>query len=419
MWWELIRDKGQIILIDDHESISFTSFKAAVINRSREFKEQNLPSVIAIKTEQNISYWIDFFALIHLNKIVHPFTDSEPDDEWIQTIISNQTIIHKSKSVHHQIKEYAKKNEAGLILKTSATTGKPKAILHSFHEILLKYQKLKNSYSTLLVFSSEHISGIETFLSIIVPGGTIIISSNRSISNLTNIIEKYQLTLLACTPSFIRLCILGNVLKKLKSVQILNLGGEKSNIQLIQNIHQILPDIKIFQAYGTTETSNIRTYNQPNDLSIQLGQIDVDYKIIDQVLWLKKTKSIICFLENQEHEPTDWFCTNDIVQTLPNGNFIIIGRKEKMINVGGEKINPNEIENVLMTMKGIHFARVYAENDPIIGNRLIAELVIDYKFNLTKKMINEFCRLSLPDYKIPVKYHFKNSIEVTNRLKNI
>ena len=99
-----------------------------------------------------------------------------------------------------------------------------------------------------------------------------------------------------------------------------------------------------------------------------------------------------------------WFKTNDIVEA--DGDYIkILGRQSEIINVGGEKVFPQEIENIILGFKNIAEATVFGEKNPIVGNIICAEVKTKDIVN-EKQFINDlktYCRNNLKKHEVPIK----------------
>ena len=115
-----------------------------------------------------------------------------------------------------------------------------------------------------------------------------------------------------------------------------------------------------------------------------------------------------------------WFMTGDLVEQ--DGDYIKIkGRLKEVINVGGEKVLPAEIESVLLSHADVKDCTVHGELNPITGQTVIANVTI--KEGLDKKIIRKqlkfFCRDNLEAYKVPTKFKFVEANEYTNRFKKV
>jgi acyl-CoA synthetase (AMP-forming)/AMP-acid ligase II len=114
-----------------------------------------------------------------------------------------------------------------------------------------------------------------------------------------------------------------------------------------------------------------------------------------------------------------WFNTKDKVEVREDGYMKILGRVTDLINVGGEKVYPVEVEGILLKFDGVKDVCVYAEKNPLVGNVVAAEISVD-PVNNSKEFIRQlrgFCVKNLEKYKIPVKFTLVEHELYSDRLK--
>jgi acyl-CoA synthetase (AMP-forming)/AMP-acid ligase II len=114
-----------------------------------------------------------------------------------------------------------------------------------------------------------------------------------------------------------------------------------------------------------------------------------------------------------------WFKTGDLVEQTEEGYIKIVGRNKELINVGGEKVLPSEIESVLFQMPEVKDCIVYGEPNPIMGQIVVAKILLnqEMKISETKKIVTEFCSGKLEKYKIPSKVVLMSESEFSDRFK--
>ena len=120
--------------------------------------------------------------------------------------------------------------------------------------------------------------------------------------------------------------------------------------------------------------------------------------------------------------PDGWFKTGDLVQKTPDGFLRIIGRTKEIINVGGEKVLPIEVESIIMEIDGIEDCVVFGIPNSITGQMVATEVVIKSKeFDVVeiKRNIKEYCASKLDKYKVPVKIYPVENLTVSERFKKI
>ena len=115
------------------------------------------------------------------------------------------------------------------------------------------------------------------------------------------------------------------------------------------------------------------------------------------------------------NKTNEWYNTGDLIEFKGENKFVIIGRKNNLINVGGYKVNPHEIETLVRTFNIVQDIRVYSRPNKITGNIPVAELVIDSNQNkrLLKKRLIKLLRDNLQDWKIPKMFYFVKELDQT------
>lgn len=433
-YWFLqrLRGFGKLpVFIEGETAITYSGFVDLCNQQQAVMQTRGVVSgdLVAFPAEQKINTFITFFAVAAIGAIAYPFRDKSQLDLLKKNSAGfwrwqSGELIKDTGSGYEpkQFQKLTKKAHAGLVLSTSGTTGNPKLVLHDLDLLLEKYLKLRSRNTTVLVFQTDHVSGIETALSIISPGGAVVFAPEINPAIVCELIHKHAANILACSPTFLRLLLLGKVLNQydLSTLQVINIGAERMPMNLYNQLKQALPQVALRQAYGTTETANIRTYAGENTGGMKLGEINRDYRIINNELFLKTPPSVIGYITPDKMPVKNgWYCTGDVVETLEDGYFRIVGRKGDIINTGGEKVSPLEVEEVLLKFPQVLDAYVHAESNLILGQMVVSEIVPVDKENLQllKKNLTKHCRKFLPRHKIPVKFYFRDKVLLNSRLK--
>ena len=211
----------------------------------------------------------------------------------------------------------------------------------------------------------------------------------------------------------------------LSSLKLITYGAEFMPSQLIKKVKKQFSKVKFKQTYGLSEIGVMRTKSKDkNSLAIKVGGEDYKIKIINNILHIKSRSNMVGYLNApQPFDKDGWINTEDRVLDEGNGYLRILGRESEIINVGGEKVYPQEIENILLKCKGVNDSRVYKERHEILGEYIVAEVIFNNKFSKNLKnsiYLRKFCEKELPKYKIPSKFKLKNMRDiVNNRYKKI
>ncbi len=199
-------------------------------------------------------------------------------------------------------------------------------------------------------------------------------------------------------------------------------GTEPMPESLLLQLKSIFPRIKFLQTFGTSETGIMQVSSRSSDSTyLKIDDPNSEYKIVNCELWIKSKTQILGYLNYSMDQFTSdgWFRTGDIVEESEDGFIKIIGRNKEIINVGGEKVLPSEVESVLLQLPIIQDCIVYGEINPIIGQMVAVKVLtsLDIKISDLKKEIQLFCKDKLAPYKIPIRVRLMEELEYTDRFK--
>ena len=387
-------------------------------------------SIIALRGEFT-PYTIGMMlAIIDLNCIYVPISSAVKDyDKYLQIAEVQYCIEADSISIignqpSHEILQFLIKNKKpGLILFSSGTTGEPKAAVHNLEPMLAKYMEKGKKLKSLAFLLFDHIGGFNTVMYNIVNGGTLVTLKKRSPEEIAFCIEKYKLEVLPTSPSFINMFLYSHIYEKydLSSLKLISYGTEPMPESTLKMLHQVFPNVKLKQTYGLSEVGIMRTKSESSDsLWLKIGgDEDHQIKIVDGILYIKSKMSMLGYLNaSSPFDKDGWMNTQDRVEQ--KGDYIrILGRESDLINVGGEKVYPAEVESVLLEVPGVKDAIVGKEANSILGSVVSCKIAADSNQDLVmlKKQIQKHCAKRLEKFKRPVKIEFQQNIFNSVRFK--
>ena len=322
--------------------------------------------------------------------------------------------------------ELFKSEKSGLVLFSSGSTGDPKAMVHDFDNLLGTYLDVKTKNLTFLVFLMfDHIGGINTMLNILSMGSTMVIPEKREPELIGKLIQKYKVNIFPASPTFLNLMIIGGVFDNydLSSLKLVTYGTEPMSENLLANLKLKLPKARLIQTFGTSETGIIKTKSKSStSLLIKFDDSDQEVKIVNNELWIKSNTRVLGYINHNNDSFTDdgWFKTGDLVEEKENGYYRIVGRKSKIINVGGEKVLPIEVETVITDLNYILDCTAYAKENPITGQVVAVKVVVkslDIDIKQLKKSIKLHCKKNLERYKVPAEIIISDKIDFSTRFK--
>ncbi len=328
--------------------------------------------------------------------------------------------IKRANAVRHPLIEgLVKTGRPGLILFSSGTTGPPKAMLHDLHKLVGGYTiKRTSGPRTLAFMNHDHIGGLDILFRAMASGASLVIPKSRDPETVASLIEKHRIEVLPASPTFLNLFLLSGVVERrdLSSLKIIGYGSEPMPENLLRRLRKAFPDVRLQQKFGTSETNAIRMVSRsPDSLEMKIEDSRVGWKVVDGELWVKSPSRILGYLNVEGDSLTGdgWYRTGDLVDETGEGYFRIIGRRTDLINVGGEKVFPSEVENVLMAMPEVSECRAYGEDHSLTGKVVSVDIVPTQAMAAAelKRRVRAFCRGKMEPYKIPVKVYPKERLE--------
>ncbi|MBW7473160.1 fatty acid--CoA ligase family protein [Paenibacillus oenotherae] len=312
----------------------------------------------------------------------------------------------------------------GLIIFTSGSTGTSKAAVHHAGMLLEKYRLVGRAKRTIPFMMFDHIGGINTMLQTVSGGGCLLIVADRSPAEICRMIEAYKVEALPVSPTFMNLLLISEAYKDydLSSLEVVSYGSEVMPQSTLAAWNSQFPHVRAVQAYGMSELGVLHTKSKDsNSLLFALKGAGVEYRIVDGMLEVKAPTAMLGYL-NAPHPFTEdgWLRTGDMART--EGEFIqILGRKSDIINVGGEKVFPAEVESVLQLLSNIEEVAVSSAPSGITGQMVKATIRLKQEESLKqlRSRIWEFCKDKLPPYKIPQKIEVTSQSLTSDRLKKI
>lgn len=315
-------------------------------------------------------------------------------------------------------------DESGVILFSSGTTGEPKAICKNIDLKLADVRNLKaKSLSMGLLLLFDHIGGLNTLLSGLRKSAHLIAPLERSPRVLARLIETHAVRVLPCSPTFLNMMYLDGVFDEFdfKSLRLVTYGTERMPDELLKRLSAMHPRIKFMQTFGTSEIGIVQTKSLSSSSTFfTIDDPSVEWKVVDKELWLRSNSQISGYLNTKEKVIDDgWFKTGDLVDLRDDGYFKIVGRKKEVINVGGEKVLPGEIEDLLMSIDQVIDCTAFSVPNVItgqaVGVRVVTTKGIDVKE--LKRNIRQFSRAKMESFKVPAKIIFEEDLKHTERFK--
>ncbi len=313
---------------------------------------------------------------------------------------------------------------AGLVVFTSGTTGQGKAALFDFETLVERYRKPRPGYRTLVFLKLDHLGGIHTMLHTLAHGGTLVIGDERQPEAVAQAIERHRIELLPTTPTFLRMLVISRMHERydLSSLRLITYGTEPMPPSTLEALQRTFPGVGLKQTYGLTELGVLPTRSRaPGSLWLQVGGRGCEARVVDNVLWLRSETAMLGYLNAPSpFDENGWYNTNDVVEV--DGPYIrILGRTTELINVGGQKVYPSEVESALLELDNVCEATVWGEANPVTGQVVAARVTLAQPEDQEsfEQRLHRFCRGRLTDYKIPLVVEIVAGGHHSQRFKKI
>jgi len=379
--------------------------------------------VVALQGDYMIDSVAALLALLDLRCIVIPYSFVEVSRmmsevvryQWIVTSYLGWTVTRTSEydtpTLYQEIRE---REHPCIVLLSSGTSGKPKAVVHDAENMLDKYDGGKQ-LTTLAFLLFDHIGGLNTLFYTLFAGGKLVNPGTRQVVDVLHSIEQYQVELLPTTPTFLQIVLMSDSSEfDTSALKYISYGTEAMPPVILEKLQRAFPNAKLKQTYGLSETGIVSSLSKDSG-SLLLKLDPKEYKIVDDILWLKTKSSMLGYLNAPApFDEEGYFNTEDMVRV--EGDYIrILGKQSTSINVGGLKVSPIEVENVLLSHPKVKDVAIYKEKNLLMGWIVCARVVADP--SVTPVELRRWCEGKLPRVAIPVKVRFVDEICHTERYK--
>jgi acyl-coenzyme A synthetase/AMP-(fatty) acid ligase len=361
------------------------------------------------------------FALARVGAVAVPLGTNPPDEiarrlelgevEWLIRTYEGGTYEIESTGPHaeHQLlRDLAAIGHPGLIVFSSGSSGPPKAALHDLEPLFEKFRTPRPAMRTAGFLLFDHLGGLNTLWHVLSNGGFFVCLPDRSGDAVARAIERHSLEVLPTSPTFINLLLLSGAIERhdLSSLRVVTYGTEPMPETTLRRLHEALPAVQLRQTYGLSELGVLRAKSENSDsLWVKIGGEGYETRVVEGILHIKARSAMRGYLNaDSPFDAEGWFNTGDLVE-VKEDYFRILGRASDVINVGGQKVHPSEVESVILELPEVAEAAVTGESNPLLGHVVVAQVVPAATIDAAdlRSRVRAHCRTRLASYKVPAK----------------
>jgi acyl-CoA synthetase (AMP-forming)/AMP-acid ligase II len=430
----------EVAFIHEGRSVSYGSVVSTVAEFEARLRAAGVEAgdTVALVGDYSPEAFCMLLALARRSCVVIPLTAGSVVEEPVALGVSGcewyvrldaggavDSIEHRGLAVANPLlTEFRSRRSPGLVLFSSGSTGRPKGMLHDLSRVAEKFRSPRAAVVAIPFLMMDHFGGINTLLSITAGLGTVVTVADRSVDAVCAAIARHSVELLPATPSFLTLLMASNAHREhdLSSLTRITYGTEVMPQTTLDRVRAAFPGVLLQQTYGLSEVGVLRSQSREDgSLWVRIGGDGFRTRVVDGILWIKSDFAMVGYLNAPSAFDEDgWFDTQDQVE-VDGEWFRILGRVTDLINVGGQKVYPAEVEAVVLDVDNVQDVAVHGERHALLGQIVVATCVLERPepAESVKKRVRRACSGQLANYKVPVKVVISDGPLHTARHKKI
>jgi long-chain acyl-CoA synthetase len=383
--------------------------------------------IVAIIGDFNPASILTLLRLIDLGVVVVPLTvETKHEHEYffesalVDIVIEGTQVKRRTHEQKHEFIENLRQLEhSGLVLFSTGTTGRPKAILHDLFLFLKRFGTPRPTLRTINFLLFDHIGGINTLLHTLFNKGVVIAPESRTVDSILDNCRKFDVEVLPTTPTFLRMMLMsGAVPERVPAcLKVITYGTERMDQPTLDELCKLLPNVDFRQTFGMSELGIVRVKSEARDsLFMKVGGEGVETRVIDDVLQIRSSSRMLGYLNAPSPFDSDgWYDTKDVVE-VKGDYYKVTGRISDVINVGGLKFMASEVERVALEFPNVSLVKATSKSNPITGQHV--ELLVQPTNGdaVNKEELMVFLKERLQSHMVPKRIRVED-VAVGHRFK--
>lgn len=384
--------------------------------------------VVALVGDFDAASILTLLRLIDLGVVIVPLTEATAAEHgyFCETALVDWVIrggrverrVHADR--HALIDGLRDAGHAGLVLFSTGTTGRPKAILHDMTLFLQRFDTPRPTLRTLSFLLFDHIGGLNTLLHTLFNRGVVIAPSARSVSAVLRSCADHAVEVLPTTPTFLRMMLMSGAVPDQvpASLKLITYGTERMDQPTLDALCRLLPAVDFRQTFGMSELGIVRVKSEARDsLFMRVGGEGVQTRVVDGVLQIRSATRMLGYLNALSPFDADgWYDSKDVVEQRAGGWYKVVGRTGDVINVGGLKFMASEVERVALEFPHVSLVKAHSRANPITGQHVELTVQPTEAQAVDKDALLQFMRSRLQPHMVPRRVRLE-TVSVGHRFK--
>ncbi len=313
------------------------------------------------------------------------------------------------------------------ILLTSGTTARPKMVLHTLASLAgaIGASAARTEVVWGTFYDIRRYGGLQIYLRAVLARSSLLLTGPQEpVASFLQRAGKAGVTHISGTPSHWRRALMSPEADRI-APRYIRLSGEIADQTILNSLRSFFPDAEISHAFATTEAGvafDVRDGLSGFPASMLTGTSGVALKVADATLRVRSSRTAERYLGEDPpvlKDPEGFVDTGDVLE-LRDGRYHFQGRRDGVINVGGLKVHPEEVEAVLNRHPQVRLSLVKTKKNPITGALVVADVLLKdpstpdgEQSRELQQTIKQFCRESLAPHKVPAAISFVPSLAIS------
>jgi len=311
------------------------------------------------------------------------------------------------------------------ILLTSGTTGLPKLVVHTLASLTGAIEHCDTRADQVVwstFYDIRRYGGLQIFLRAVLTGASLVLSSaQESAADFLSRAGTHGVTHISGTPSHWRRALMSPSLDAI-APQYIRLSGEIADQAILSHLQSSFPHARVAHAFASTEAGvafDVTDGLAGFPVSIIEDTAGVDMTVKDGSLRIRSTRTASRYLSEAGHtlKDVDGFVDTGDMLELRGDRYYFVGRRDGVINVGGLKVHPEEVEAVINRHADVQMSLVRTRKNPVTGALVVADIVLKpapaaRDIPALRREIILLCREDLPSHKVPASINFVPALTV-------